>query len=262
MQALWKAPSVNFGSTSLNGAINSSVGTITLNSTSNLKSPGYVVIDRQDANGTNTPNSREVVSYTGISGNDLTGCTRGADGSTQRSHSDGALVEPVLTIGMWNDQQDFLAVSLSTVDGSLRALSSASIATLTSTDVTVTNSLNLSGASITGNFPLNPVFSFVGSLSGPTTSPQTALSMPNAGSFKWISVMTRTVASGASAVIDVNINGTSIFDTTTRPAIAGGGTFVSTASIATKAFTAGARLTWDYDTTGGHITDFVIQGRT
>lgn len=267
-QALWHAPGVNFGSTSLNGAINSSVGTITLNSTSNLKSPGYVVIDRQDANGTNTPNAREVVSYTGISGNDLTGCTRGADGSTQRSHSDGALVEPVLTVGMWNDQQDFLAVSLSTVDGSLRALSSASIVAISSSsistvDLTVTNSLFASGASISGNFPLNPVFSFVGSLSGATVSPQTALSMPQVGSFKWASVMTRTVASGASAIFDININGTSIFDAATRPAIAGGGTFVSTASIATKNFKAGDRLTWDFDGTAPvNIVDFNIQLRS
>lgn len=253
---LFKAPGINFVSTSINGAINSSVDTITLNSTANLKAPGYIVIDRQDATGTNTPNAREVVSYTGISGSDLTGCGRNADGSTARSHADEALVEPVLTVGMWNDQQDFLAVSLSTVDGSLRPMAAASIVALTTT--------NLSFASIvTGNVPLNPVFSFVGSLSGATTSPQTALSMPNAGSFKWFSVMTRTVASGASAIFDVNINGTSIFETGTRPVIAGGGTYASTASIATKAFGMGDRLTWDFDGAAPvHITDFVIQGRS
>jgi len=132
---LYKAPGVNFGSTSLNGAIDNSVTTITLNSTTNLKSPGYIVIDRQDANGTNTPSAREVVSYTGISGNDLTGCTRAADGSIARSHNDGALVEPVFTIGMWNDQQDFLAVSLATVDGTLRPLSAATVTTLHGTNL-------------------------------------------------------------------------------------------------------------------------------
>lgn len=253
---LYKAPGVNFSSTTLNGGINNSVTTITLSSTANLKSPGYVVIDRQDINGVNTPSLREVVLYTGISGSDLTGCTRGADGSSNLSHSTGALVEPVLTTGMWNDQQDFLAVSLATVDGSLRPLSAATITTFTTT--------NLSFSSIVaGNVPLNPVFSFVGSLSGATVSPQTALVMPNDGSFKWISVMTRTVASGASAIIDVNMNGTSIFDAGTRPAIAGGGTYVSTASIATKAFLSGGKLTWDFDGTAPvHIVDFVIQGRS
>jgi len=271
-QALYKAPGVNFGSTSLNGNINDTVDTITLSSTTNLKSPGYLVINRQNSLQENTPNAREVVKYTGIAGNDVTGVTRAADGSTARSHSDGALVEPVLTTGMWNDQQDFLAVSLSTVDGTLRPQSTATItnmfgnlyaSTITVADLSVTSSLFASGASISGNFPLNPVFSFVGSLSGATVSPQTALSMPHAGSFKWFSVMTRTVASGASAIIDININGSSIFDAGTRPAIAGGGTFVSTASIATKNFAAGSRLTWDFDGAAPvHITDFTIQGRS
>lgn len=257
MPSLFKAPTSNFISTSLNGAINDSVTTITLNSTTGMQSPGYIVVDRQDNNGNNTPNSREVIKYTGISGSDITGCTRGADGSTNRAHSDSALVEPVLTIGMWNEQQDFLAVSLSTVDGTLKSISSATIGTLA-----VPTYLNLSGASVTGKFPLNPVFSFVGSLSGPTTTPQTPLSMPQAGSFKWFSVMTRTVASGASALFDININGSSIFDAGTRPFIAAGGTYVSTASIATKAFAEGARLSWDLDNTVPvHITDFVIQGR-
>ena len=273
MTTIWYSPSSNFLSTSLNGAINSSVGTITLNSTSGLKAPGYVIIDRQDSTGANTPNAREVVSYTGISGSDLTGCGRGADGSTQRSHSDGALVETMMTVGMWKDLQDFLAVSLATVDGTLRPVSTATITTLfgtsllmstvTATNVSITNSLYASGASISGNFPLNPVFSFVGSLSGATTFVQTPLSMPHVGSFKWFSVMTRTVASGASAIFDINLNGTSIFDAGTRPAIAGGGTFVSTASIATKNFKAGDVLTWDFDGAAPvHITDFNIQGRS
>jgi hypothetical protein len=251
--ALYKAPGINFTSTTLNGGINNSVDTITLSSTTNLKSPGYIVIDRQDVNGVNTPTLREVVKYTAISGSDLTGCTRGADGSTNLSHLTGALVEPVLTVGMWNDQQDFLAVSLATIDGSLRPLSTASIV-----DLTVTS---LSAVTISANVPLNPVFSFVGPLSGITASPQTALAMPNDGSFKWFSVMTRTVASGASAVIDINMNGTSIFDAGTRPVIIGGGTYVSTASIATKSFLSGGKLTWDYDS-ASYITDIVIQGRS
>lgn len=132
---LQKAPTQNYWSSSLNGAINNSVQTITLNSTTGLQAPGYIVIDREDGSGNATPNSREVVSYTGISGNDLTGCVRGDDNSTNRSHSDGALVEATLTIGMWNDFQDFVAVSLATVDGSLRPLSSASIATLNNTNI-------------------------------------------------------------------------------------------------------------------------------
>ena len=118
--------------------------------------------------------------------------------------------------------------------------------------------MNASGASILGNFPLNPIFVHVGAFSGPTTEVLTAQDLPRNGNWSWVSVITRTVASGASAIIDVNKNGTSIFDAGTRPSIAGGGTFVSTASIATKAFSVGDRVGVDYDTTGGLLTDFNV----
>jgi len=104
---LFKAPSSNFWSTTLNGAINDSVDSITLNSTTDLNYPGYLIIDREDGNGNATPSKREVIYFTGITGSGLTGVTRGADGSTARSHSDGALVEAVPTVGMWNDVRDW-----------------------------------------------------------------------------------------------------------------------------------------------------------
>ena len=103
---LFKAPTANYWSSSLNGSINDSVDTFTLNSTTNLQSPGYLIIDRENNSGTATPNSREVVKFTGISGSDVTGVTRAADNSTARSHADGALVEAMYTVGMHNDQRD------------------------------------------------------------------------------------------------------------------------------------------------------------
>jgi hypothetical protein len=126
---LFKAPTENFWSDSLNGAINDSVTTITLNDTSGLQAPGYVIINRQDGNGNNTPNSREVVKFTGISSNDLTGCTRGADNSTARSHSDGALVETMYFVGMHNDQRDAINAEHNT-DGTHSIISSTTITTL------------------------------------------------------------------------------------------------------------------------------------
>lgn len=126
---LFKAPTSNFWSSSLNGAINDSVQTITLNSTSGLQSPGYIIIDRENSStGTATPNAREIVKYTGISGSDLTGCTRGADNSTARSHTDGALVEAVPTIGMWNDQRDAINAE-HTVAGLHSIIANATITT-------------------------------------------------------------------------------------------------------------------------------------
>lgn len=104
MANLVKAPTKDFVSTTLNGTIDDSVSTITLTSTSNLQAPGYVVIDREDSSGTSTPNKREVVYYTGISGSDLTGCVRGADNSTARSHNSSAIVETNMTVGTWNNR--------------------------------------------------------------------------------------------------------------------------------------------------------------
>lgn len=285
MGTFYLAPTANFVSKTLNGAITDAGTTITLNNTTNLIAPGVAVIDRTDSAGTSTPNAREVIAYTGISGNDLTGVTRGFDNSTARSHADGAIVEFAPAVGMWNNLTTIVSSAL-TGDGYLKAINSpvsiaigrftqfdtpsiASIARLESPFIkaasgiisiaTVAGHLNVSGASVVG-LGKTAVFAFIGSLSGPTTLVQTPLATPQAGNVEWINIITRTVASGASAIFDINKNGTTIFtDQNTRPAITGGGTFVSVASIAVKNFSAGDRLSWDYDTTGGHITDFNIE---
>ena len=281
------APTANFISKTLNGAITDSATTITLNNITSMQAPGYVVIDRTDANGTSTSSAREVVSYTGISGNDLTGCTRPADGSTARTHSDGAIVETMPTIGMWNSLTTIVASGFDS-SGYLKAINSpvsiaigrftqfdtpsiASIARLESGFIkassalvsiaTILGHLNVSGASVFGLQLVRPVFAFTGSISGPTTLLHTPLPMPRAGLWSYANVITRTVASGASLVVDINKNGTSIFDANTRPTIVGGGTFASTASIATKGFAPGDRISWDVDTGAGvglHITDFDV----
>lgn len=141
MASFYQAPTENYVSTTLNGAIDDDDTTITLNDASKLQSPGVVVIDREDGNGTATPNSREIIHYTGISSNDLTGCTRGEEGSTARSHSDGALVEAVFTVEMWNDTQDAVSTAL--------AGNAAGTALIVST-ATISTAFNVSGASIVG----------------------------------------------------------------------------------------------------------------
>jgi len=110
MTSLFKAPTSNFWSTTLNGAIDDSVDSITLNSATGLQAPGYLIIDREDGNGNITSDKREIISFTGISTNTLTGVTRGADNSTATSHSDGALVEATFTVGIHNDSRDWAVV--------------------------------------------------------------------------------------------------------------------------------------------------------
>jgi hypothetical protein len=67
--------------TLLNGAINSAVTTITVDSTQGYPASGEVIIDS------------ERITYTGKTSTTFTGCTRGANGSTAASHSDNANVD-------------------------------------------------------------------------------------------------------------------------------------------------------------------------
>ena len=66
--------------TTLNGSHSDSVATLTLASTTGLDSTGTVHI------------GGEQVTYTGVSGNDITGCTRGANSTTAATHADGVAV--------------------------------------------------------------------------------------------------------------------------------------------------------------------------
>ena len=67
-------------STTLNGSHSSSVTTLTLTSTTGFDSSGTVFI------------GGEQVTYTGISGNDITGCNRGANSTTAETHASGVTV--------------------------------------------------------------------------------------------------------------------------------------------------------------------------
>jgi hypothetical protein len=80
--------------TTLNGAINASTTTITLTSATQFPSTGtsFVLI------------GTEMIQYTGISGNTLTGVTRGARGTTAASHSDGVTVTNGTDYAAWNEQ--------------------------------------------------------------------------------------------------------------------------------------------------------------
>lgn len=82
------------GLTTLNGNIDNSVTTITLTSTAQTVSPsGTILIDN------------EYITYSGVSGNNLTGCVRGAFLSTAASHTNGTSVYGVFVgVGELNPQ--------------------------------------------------------------------------------------------------------------------------------------------------------------
>ena len=79
--------------TTLNGAIDASTTTIVLTSVINFPSTGtnYISIDNED------------ISYTGISGNTLTGVTRAARGTTAASHSNGATITNTSDFVAWGE---------------------------------------------------------------------------------------------------------------------------------------------------------------
>ncbi len=271
---IWKVGTSNAFNTTLNGGITAGDASITLASVSGIQAPGVLVIDRVDANNTATPTTREYISFTGIAGSAVTGCSRGLGGSSAQSHNSGARVEEVWSITHWNDFLDTFAVShdstgkiVSTSTATLSTIRlltnlNASGASVIDGDLTIWNSLTLSGASINGNFGVHPAWVIGGGVSLATTTVGKPLPMPASGTWRFFSAVLRTPASGASLLVDINKNGTSIFtDQNTRLLISGAGTFVSTASIGTKTFSAGDIFTLDVDTGGGSGQDLTVIGR-
>lgn len=251
---LFKSSTGNAFNTTLNGTISDSDDTITLTTTSGLQTPGVVVIDRIDANDEATPTVREYVSFTGISSSDLTGCTRGLGGSVAQEHSSSAKVEEVFSISHWNSMIDFLQVSHDS-DGKIVT----SLATIA--QVRIVTHLNASGASISGRFPIHPTWFLAGNLSLATVNIGSPAAMPQAGKWDFFSVTLRAPASGATMILDVNKNFSSIFDAATRLYIPGGGTYVSTASINLKTFSAGDVMSVDIDQGGGLAKDATVVGK-
>ena len=78
-------------SSTLNGAIDAVVTTITVVSTSAFTASGAIWIDG------------EYITYSGKTGTDFTGCVRGADGTTAASHLSGALVSQATAFSGWGE---------------------------------------------------------------------------------------------------------------------------------------------------------------
>ncbi len=85
---------VNSLQTTLSGAIDNAVTSIPLTSTTSFPTAGYVTIDN------------EVISYTGVSGGNLTGATRGADGTAAASHLSAAAVSATIVAAHHNNLKD------------------------------------------------------------------------------------------------------------------------------------------------------------
>lgn len=198
-----------------------------------VRAPGLIVIDRINSAEEETPNDREYIIFTGVSGAQLTGLTRGLAGSTGQEHAVSAIVEFVPDV-IQEERKYQWSIQEHTVTGI-----HASLVSLT---VLQSEHYRASGASLTGLIPLRPTFVHKGNASAASTL-GAPLPLPQSGTFSYFNLILRSPVSSASLVVDVYKNGTSIFAAALRPTILGGGTFVSGASIATKTFTPGDLLT-------------------
>lgn len=109
-------------STTLSASISTGTGeTITLASVSGLPTDTEITLtlDRVDSNGAATPAKLERI--TGIiSGSNLTSYTRGVDGTTEQSHSSGAVIEYIFPADDWNDHID-AHLAIQAQDGNLKS---------------------------------------------------------------------------------------------------------------------------------------------
>lgn len=93
---IYDPPSINGIQKTLDAQLLSGItASMTLNNVTGIQDkPGVCVVDLIDANEKFTPAKREYISFTGVSGNTLTGLTRNADsGGSDQDHAVGAIVQ-------------------------------------------------------------------------------------------------------------------------------------------------------------------------
>jgi hypothetical protein len=113
---------VNSLQTTLSAGIDNVVTTIPLTSTTGFPTTGYITIDN------------EVIAYTGVSGGNLTGATRGSDGTSAASHLSLAAVSATIVAAHHNSLKD----EIKAVETDLfNAISAITPATATSTAATL-----------------------------------------------------------------------------------------------------------------------------
>ena len=108
------------GSTSnqLNGAINNSAATITVDSTTGFPATGTISIDS------------ELITYAGLTGTTFTGCGRGANGTTAASHLDNAIVTNASSWINWGLQSNTASTTLAPGSWSLHNFGQILVATI------------------------------------------------------------------------------------------------------------------------------------
>ena len=123
--AQWGGETISLTKNDLNGALgDNTAGTggsgtaVTLTSTSGFSSSGHILV------------GSELITYTGISSNDLTGITRGALGSTRAAHDDEAVVTDATNFVAWGNASATTDVTLEPANFALDNFGTILIATV------------------------------------------------------------------------------------------------------------------------------------
>ena len=123
--AQWGGETISLTKNDLNGALgDNTAGTggsgtaVTLTSTSSFSSSGHILV------------GSELITYTGISSNDLTGITRGALGSTRAAHDDEAVVTDATNFVAWGNASATTDVTLEPANFALDNFGTILIATV------------------------------------------------------------------------------------------------------------------------------------
>jgi hypothetical protein len=115
---LWGGVVIPSVTNQLNGAINNSVTTITVDSTTGFPATGRIDIDT------------ELITYTGVTPTTFTGCGRGANGSTAASHLDNAVVTNATLWEDWGEESSVTTVNLEPGSWSLDNFGQILVATI------------------------------------------------------------------------------------------------------------------------------------
>jgi hypothetical protein len=123
--AQWGGETISLTKNDLDGALgDNTAGTggsgtaVTLTSTSGFSSSGHILV------------GSELITYTGISSNDLTGITRAALGSTRAAHDDAAVVTDATNFVAWGNAAATTDVTLTPANWALDNFGTILIATL------------------------------------------------------------------------------------------------------------------------------------
>jgi len=250
--------------TQLTGAISSTATLMPVASTTGMpdSTPFTLLLDGGTA-------SEEIVTVTSISGLTLT-VTRGEDGTTGAAHAIGCDVRHAATARDFREPQEHMAATADVhgISGSL--IGSNNSQTLSNKTLDASNRYIVGGTSISLDTALENAggtgagvvaFSIPGGLG---TSVGTARIYNDTGknlTFSLIRATAGTAPAGSAVIVDVNLNGVTIFTTqANRPTIAAG-TNTDTATPDVTTWTAGSYLTVDVDQVGSTTagSDLVVQ---